>query len=275
MATCGPTAPPRCLTAPSPSACAPRTPCGSPTLTRFPARLSWPPAMAMPPGWASTRTRSRCAICGLIAPGGRPANTGPRHADPEGLPGRSRSTRPGSGPSPALLAFAAYPGPFAALGGQDAGVAGVGVASAQAVLEFAGRRGVVRVVRAAQEKSADRTELRLRDEPRRRGRTGPPPRRAGLRRRVRMTSRGRERPGPGGLWLLLVPAASLRRPAAGRGASPWPEPLAWGGLGGAGCPAGRCHAGSSGRAGGLRGGLWRPGGPGSPDPAVPGFRDND
>ena len=59
---------------------------GSPTLTRFPARLSWPPAMAMPPGWESTRARSRCAICGLIAPGGGPGNTGPRRR-PEGLPG--------------------------------------------------------------------------------------------------------------------------------------------------------------------------------------------
>ena len=45
-----------------------------------------------------------------------------------------------------------------------------------------------------------------------------------------MTRRGRERPGPGGLWLLLVPAACCGGPLlvavlAAAGA------LAWGGLG--------------------------------------------
>jgi hypothetical protein len=60
-----------------------------------------------------------------------------------------------------LLAFTADAGPFAALGGQDVGVAGVGVAPAQVILELAGQRGVVPVVRAANDKGADRTELRL------------------------------------------------------------------------------------------------------------------
>ena len=90
----------------------------------------------------------RCAICGLIAPGGRPGNTGPgaliRTAYRAGHAAHDR----GPGRPPAVLALAADPGPFVALGGQDAGVAGVGVAPARAVLEFAGRRGVVRVVRA-------------------------------------------------------------------------------------------------------------------------------
>ena len=45
-----------------------------------------------------------------------------------------------------------------------------------------------------------------------------------------MTSRGRERPGPGGLWLLLVPAACCGGPllVAGLAAA---GALAWGGLG--------------------------------------------
>ena len=45
-----------------------------------------------------------------------------------------------------------------------------------------------------------------------------------------MTSRGRERPGPGGLWLLLVPTACCGGPllAAGLAAA---GALAWGGLG--------------------------------------------
>ena len=42
--------------------------------------------------------------------------------------------------APALLAFAADAGSFAALGGQDVGVAGVGVAPAQVVLQSAGQR---------------------------------------------------------------------------------------------------------------------------------------
>jgi hypothetical protein len=51
-----------------------------------------------------------------------------------------------------LLAFAADAGSFSALGGQDIGVAGVGVAPAQVVLEPASQRGMVRVVRAAYDK---------------------------------------------------------------------------------------------------------------------------
>ena len=43
--------------------------------------------MAMPPGWDSTRARTQYAICGLIALGGRPGNTGPWRADPDGLTG--------------------------------------------------------------------------------------------------------------------------------------------------------------------------------------------
>jgi len=45
-----------------------------------------------------------------------------------------------------LLAFAADAGAFAALGGQHAGVAGVGITLAQAVLQLAGQRGVIPVV---------------------------------------------------------------------------------------------------------------------------------
>jgi hypothetical protein len=47
-----------------------------------------------------------------------------------------------------LLAFAADAGAFAALGGQHAGVAGVGITPAQAGLQLAGQRGVIPVVRA-------------------------------------------------------------------------------------------------------------------------------
>src|SRR5690348_3689029 len=51
---------------------------------------------------------------------------------------RLPACEPGSGraPAPALLAFAADAGPFVALGGQDVGVAGVGVAPAQVGLEL-------------------------------------------------------------------------------------------------------------------------------------------
>ena len=45
-----------------------------------------------------------------------------------------------------MLAFAADAGSFAALSGQDMGVAGVGVAPAQVVLEPARQDGRVRVV---------------------------------------------------------------------------------------------------------------------------------
>jgi hypothetical protein len=51
-----------------------------------------------------------------------------------------------------VLALAADAGAFAALGGQDVGVAGVGVAPGQVGLQAAGEHGVVRVVRAAHDK---------------------------------------------------------------------------------------------------------------------------
>ena len=47
-----------------------------------------------------------------------------------------------------MLALAADAGPFAALGGQHVGVAGMGVAPAQAGLEFAGQHGVAGMIRA-------------------------------------------------------------------------------------------------------------------------------
>jgi len=50
--------------------------------------------------------------------------------------------------APALVAFAADAGASAALGGQHAGVAGVGITPAQAGLQLAGQRGVIQVVRA-------------------------------------------------------------------------------------------------------------------------------
>jgi hypothetical protein len=46
-----------------------------------------------------------------------------------------------------LLAFAADARTFAALGGEDVGMAGVGVAPAQIVLQLAGQDDVVGVVR--------------------------------------------------------------------------------------------------------------------------------
>jgi hypothetical protein len=57
-----------------------------------------------------------------------------------------------------LLAFAAEAGAFAALGGQHAGVAGVGITPAQAGLQLAGQHGMARVIRAAHDKGAYRTE---------------------------------------------------------------------------------------------------------------------
>src|SRR5262245_56166257 len=65
------------------------------------------------------------------------------------------------GASPALLALAADAGTFAALGGQDVGVAGVGVGPAQVVMQAAGQGGVVAVVGSAQDKRAQGPELRL------------------------------------------------------------------------------------------------------------------
>jgi hypothetical protein len=69
----------------------------------------------------------------------------------------------GFGPwsSPALLAFAADAGAFAALSGPDVGMASVGVTPGQVGLQPAGQHGVVRVVRAADDEGAQRSELRL------------------------------------------------------------------------------------------------------------------
>jgi hypothetical protein len=60
-----------------------------------------------------------------------------------------------------LLAFAADAGTFAALGGQDVGVAGVGVAPGQVCLQAPGQHGVTGMVRAADGKGAQRPELCL------------------------------------------------------------------------------------------------------------------
>lgn len=60
----------------------------------------------------------------------------------------------GGGLAPASLAFAADAGSFAALGGQDVGVAGVGVAPAQVGVQFPGQDGVVRVIRAGDHERA-------------------------------------------------------------------------------------------------------------------------
>lgn len=46
--------------------------------------------------------------------------------------------------------LAADPGAFTSLGGQDVGVAGVGVAPAQVAVQFTGLDGVVGVVRVRQ-----------------------------------------------------------------------------------------------------------------------------
>jgi hypothetical protein len=59
-----------------------------------------------------------------------------------------------------LLAFADA-GALAALSGQDIGVTGVGVAPAQVLLELAGQHGVAGVIRAAHDKGAQGSELRL------------------------------------------------------------------------------------------------------------------
>ena len=55
---------------------------------------------------------------------------------------RDSSGGPGSWLTPPSLAFAADAGAFAALGGQDVGVAGVGVTPAQVGLQFPGEHGV-------------------------------------------------------------------------------------------------------------------------------------
>ena len=60
-----------------------------------------------------------------------------------------------------MVAFAADAGAFAALGGEDVGVAGVGVAPAQVALQPAGQHQVVGVVRGAEDEGAHRPELGL------------------------------------------------------------------------------------------------------------------
>jgi hypothetical protein len=63
------------------------------------------------------------------------------------------------GPSPALLAFAADVGALAALGGQDVGVAGVGVAASAGSPAAAGQPGVVGRLDPPMTKVRQRTEL--------------------------------------------------------------------------------------------------------------------
>ena len=58
------------------------------------------------------------------------------------------------------MALAADAGALAALGGQDIGVAGVGVAPAQVSLKLAGQHGVAGMIRGTDDKGAQRTELR-------------------------------------------------------------------------------------------------------------------
>ena len=65
----------------------------------------------------------------------------------------------GLGSSPALLAFAADAGAFLALGGEDVGVAGVGIAPAQVRLQPPSQDRVVGVVRGAHDEGAQRPEL--------------------------------------------------------------------------------------------------------------------
>ena len=60
-----------------------------------------------------------------------------------------------------MLALAADAGAFTALGGQDVGVAGVGIAPAQVALQAAGQDRVVGVVRAAHDAGAGRPGLWL------------------------------------------------------------------------------------------------------------------
>lgn len=63
--------------------------------------------------------------------------------------------------APALLAFAADAGAFSALGGQHVGVARVGVAPAQVVLQAPGQRRMIGVVRITHDEGAQRPELGL------------------------------------------------------------------------------------------------------------------
>jgi len=75
--------------------------------------------------------------------------------------GSDRSGGLGPGAAPAVLAFAADPGSFAALRGQDVRVAGVGVAPTQIFLQLAGQDGVVGVVRVGHGEHPQRPELRF------------------------------------------------------------------------------------------------------------------
>lgn len=75
-----------------------------------------------------------------------------RHCGPHGSSGGAGERS--SAPADAFLAADADAGAFAALGGQDVGVACVGVAPAQVGVQFAGQGGVVRMVRAGDHEGA-------------------------------------------------------------------------------------------------------------------------
>ena len=56
--------------------------------------------------------------------------------------------------APTLVAFAAYPGSFSMLGGDDVWVAGVGVAPAEVVVQGAGGHGVIGVIGSGYDEGA-------------------------------------------------------------------------------------------------------------------------
>ena len=60
-----------------------------------------------------------------------------------------------------MVAFAADAGAFAALRGQDLGIAGVGVAPAQVGLQLSGKGEVVGVVGVTDHEPPQRSEVRL------------------------------------------------------------------------------------------------------------------
>ena len=64
--------------------------------------------------------------------------------------------------SPFVAFLGSDSGAFAALGGEEVGVAGVGVAPAQVGVQAAGEDGVVGVVGVVQDELAQRPEVRLR-----------------------------------------------------------------------------------------------------------------
>src|ERR1035441_8758298 len=90
----------------------------------------------------------------------------PPQGSPRGLRGRG-SPGPGlfgrkAGPGgPSGAGVRCDPGAFASLGGQDVGVAGVGVAPAQVIVQAAGQHRVAAVVGSADDKGAQGPELRL------------------------------------------------------------------------------------------------------------------